>query len=162
MTIEAIQGRRPSKIQETIKEFLDLILGEDTELKELDTLISALDKLAYSIRFINYIFDETHYPDAPAESYSEIRECVQKKFPTLGFYNISIDISENIGETEPAVGDAFDDIADITRDLKEVMWYFENTSPDNALWNYELGYRAHWGRHLRELQLYLHDKKWQP
>lgn len=55
-------------------------------------------------------------------------------------------------------GEGRDDISDIVLDLKEVLWYFENTSKDNALWYFENSYKSHWGRHLRELQLYLHDK----
>jgi hypothetical protein len=50
-----------------------------------------------------------------------------------------------------------DDILDIARDLTEIIWRYENTSKDDVLWHFEFLFRAHWGRHLRSLQVYLHD-----
>jgi hypothetical protein len=48
------------------------------------------------------------------------------------------------------------DIVDILLDLKGVLWRFQNTSADDALWELTRSFKSHWGRHLRELQLYLH------
>ena len=46
-------------------------------------------------------------------------------------------------------------LADITRDFEQVLWRFEHTSVDDALWHLDLGYRTHWGYHMRSLQLFL-------
>ena len=147
-------------IQTEINNFLELVLESDSELEELEELISGLDRLATLAHEIKYQFDETDYPDNSNFEYSAIREKVVKRFPNLGFYNTALDVSENIGNSEIATGDAIDDITDITLDLLRVKWRFENTSSDDALWHLELLFRAHWGRHLRELQLYLHDLYW--
>jgi len=145
-------------IEETVKEFLAFVLEEETALEDLGKLIATLDKLAYSVNYVNYEFDETEYPEAPVKNYQLIREKVQKRFPNLGFYNIPQDVSENLEKSEIIVGDAIDDISDIVGDLSEVMWCFKNMSKNDALWYFQNSFRSHWGRHLRELQLYLHDK----
>ncbi len=147
-------------IEETVKEFLDFVLNEDSVVDDLGELMAVLDKLAYSVNYVNYEFDETEYPEAPERNYQLIREKVQKRFPDLGFYNIPQDVSEKLEKSEIIVGDAIDDISDIVGDLSEVLWCFENTSKNDALWHYQNSFRSHWGKHLRELQLYLHDKWW--
>ncbi|MEW8102315.1 MAG: DUF5063 domain-containing protein [Candidatus Thiodiazotropha endolucinida] len=147
-------------IEETIKEFLDFVLKEDAAVDDLGELMAALDKLAYSVNNVKYEFDETEYPEAPERDYQLIREKAQKRFPDLGFYNMHQEITEKVKQGEIIVGDALDDISDIVGDLRDVLWCFENTSKNDALWHYQNSFRSHWGRHLRELQLYLHDKWW--
>ena len=144
-------------IQTEINNFLELVLKSDSELEELEELISGLDRLATLTHDIKYQFDETDYSDNSNFEYSIIREKVSTRFPNLGYYNSALDVSENIGNSKIATGDAIDDITDITLDLLRIQWRFENTSPDDALWHFEFLFKAHWGRHLRELQLYLHD-----
>jgi hypothetical protein len=69
-------------------------------------------------------------------------------------------LSKNISSTDCSVGDAIEDIADIVGDLKEVLWCFKHTSENDALWNFHNYFKIHWGRHLRDLQLYLHDHRY--
>ena len=147
-------------IQELVKEFVVLVLERENELKDLSALIIALDKLACSLNDVSYEFDETDYPEVPENDYQVIRKIVEKRFPTLGYYNTSRDVSEHLETSEIIIGDAVDDISDIVGDLLDVLWCFENTSKNDALWHFENSFRSHWGRHLRELQLYLHDKQW--
>ena len=60
---------------------------------------------------------------------------------------------------EPAVtaGDAVDDLTDIAVDLQEVLDR-SGKSTDDAIWHFRFGYQAHWGRHLRWLQLILYER----
>jgi hypothetical protein len=81
---------------------------------------------------------------------------VSERFPSLGFYNVVVDVTEKLSETELAVGDAVDDLADIVDQLKAVSWCFEHTSANDALWHLWDSYVFHWGEHLRYLQLYLY------
>ena len=148
------------EIQRTIKEFLGYVLSGKEGASDLNELAIHLDKLAYCIHQVNYKFDEADYPDAPDRNYAESRAIVEKRFPYLGYYNVVEDISENIESTKVLVGDSIDDLVDIAGDLQDVLWYFENTSNDDALWHFRNSYISHWGRHLRDLQLYLHDKVW--
>ena len=143
-------------VKVTIKEFLEFVhIGEP--LEEVQALISQLDALAYSMRYVSFEFDETEYPEAPTKEYDKVRAAVIKRFPSLGYYNVAQNVSKNVSKNLIIIGDAIDDIADIIGDLQEVMWCFNNTSNEDALWHYQNSFTYHWGRHLRDLQLYLHD-----
>jgi len=54
---------------------------------------------------------------------------IGQRFPDVGYYG-SADPKEVLGEA--VVGDAIDDIMDITNDLKEVLWRFNRFGPDDA------------------------------
>ncbi|MES2988066.1 MAG: hypothetical protein V4808_09185 [Pseudomonadota bacterium] len=56
------------------------------------------------------------------------------------------------------LADAIDDLADMTRDLREVIWRDEILGPDDAAWAFHL-LAYHWGGHARELGLYLHARQ---
>ena len=59
-------------------------------------------------------------------------------------------------------GDAIDDLADIAGDLEEVLRRFEHSGKNAGDWYFRMLFEIHWGRHLRELQLYLHAKLTDP
>ena len=146
------------EIYKIITEYFDVI--EDfysTEERE-EKLKFKLDQLALAYHFANFEFDETDYTDAPRKDYDELRKIVSKNFPNCSYYNIAQPTSIKIGEASISVGDAIDDICDIAIDLSEVLWCWENTSVENALWHFQQSYEYHWGHHLRELQLYLLKK----
>lgn len=144
------------EIRASILYFFEVIEGEYLpEMRELNLKI-ALDRLALAVHLADYTSDEG---EAPTKKYEEVREMVSPRFPDCGFYNVALDISTNIGEGELAVGDAIDDICDIAGDLEEVLWCWENTSIDDALWHFKESYGYHWGKHLRDLQLYLYAKE---
>lgn len=146
------------EIRQAIELFMDAIEGEySVDERELN-LYLALDRLAIAFHFADYKFDEADYPEALVRDYSTVREIVSRNFPNLGLYNVVLNVDENIGEGEIAVGDAIDDICDIAGHMEEVLWYWENTTVDNALWYFKEPYSWHWGKHLRELQGYLFEK----
>lgn len=140
-----------------IEAFVELVesitVTPDNKLAQLP---GALDSLAIAVREMTFEFDETDYPDAPAQDYQATYDMVGRHFPTLGYYNSPISITTEIGESKMGVGDAIDDIVDILLDLKGVLWRLKNTSVNDALWEMNLLYRSHFGLHLRSLQLYLH------
>jgi hypothetical protein len=92
---------------------------------------------------------------APERDYIKLREALAARFPDFGYYSVS-DPTDELAETPPLLGDAIDDLADIIRDLEDVLWTFENVGPGDAHWDFRFSYTIHWGRHLRELALYLH------
>ena len=55
-------------------------------------------------------------------------------------------------------GDAIDDLADIYGDLEVFDGIWVSRGPDAALAALSATYEAHWGMHLRELQLYLFQR----
>ena len=144
-----------SAIYETIFGYLALLNSSTPGDERVANLVLALDRLALAYHFANCDFDEGEYADAPTEAYFPLRSKVENLFPDFGLYNVVTDISVNVGVTTTGVGDALDDLTDIAVDMYEVLWLWENTSVENALWQFRWGYENHWGGHLRNLQLYL-------
>ena len=148
---------RAERQRAAIAAFVDVV--ESTTLLPEDRLArlpGVLDSLAVAVRDITYEFDERDYPDDPGEDYQATYQVVGRRFPTLGYYNVPVSITQDIGESKMGVGDGIDDIVDILLDLKGVLWRFKNTSVDDALWELKQSFQGHWGWHLRELHLYLH------
>ncbi|MEL7168094.1 MAG: DUF5063 domain-containing protein [Bacteroidota bacterium] len=100
--------------------------------------------------------DEGDYEDIPERNYAQTRQRVSTRFPMLGLYNTVVDVTEQVGNTALATGDAIDDLTDIVNELQAVLWCWEHESPANALWHFWDSYHHHWGEHLRRLQLYLY------
>ena len=143
-------------IHKAIADYLSLFEEKVHPLEEQsEKLTLALDYLALAYHFAECDFDEADYPDAPEPDYQQLRDAVASLFPGFGYYNIATDISINIGQTTLGVGDAIGDISEIAVDLLEVKWLWENTSVENALWEFKWGYENHWGDHLRNLQIYI-------
>ncbi|SFS03829.1 protein of unknown function [Sphingomonas jatrophae] len=80
---------------------------------------------------------------------------IATRFPAYGLYAVSSPLA--LGEAA-MTGDAIDDLADLTEDLREVLWRGEQSGPDDAAWYLRFMYEAHWGRHARELALFLHAR----
>lgn len=55
------------------------------------------------------------------------------------------------------VGDAIDDLSDITLEMNEVIWLAENAGEAVAQQAYRSLY-FHWGRHARDLAMLLHAR----
>ena len=143
-------------LETEIETFLILVEELDRSDDTISSLIQSLDKLTYYVHEAKFEFDEREYEDAPESNYIELRNIIGRKFPELGYYYTSDfeEPSEKNGEV--SLGDAIDDIVDIVADLKEVKWYFEHTSRNNAVWHFVSGFHGHWGGHVRELQTYLY------
>jgi hypothetical protein len=151
MPSDVVELRRAIEAYVDVVESLTL-----TPEDRLARLPAALDLLAVAVCDIRYDFDEAEYPDDPSEDFQAIYKIVGRRFPSLGYYNTASSITREIGESKVLVGDGIDDIVDILLDLKGVLWRFDNTSVDDALWHLNHDYQYHWGWHLRNLQLYLH------
>src|SRR4029077_20178099 len=111
----------PSEVRDAAQEFIALIEDEAMSSEDRMTrLRRSLDRLAYLEHDVSYTFDERDYRDAPRKDYSAMRQLVAAHFPELGFYNTPDSVTQDIAETKISVGDAIDDISDITIDLYEV------------------------------------------
>ena len=56
------------------------------------------------------------------------------------------------------MADSIDDIADITKDMRDTIWLGKHVGLDQAHSSYVQFY-FHWGQHARELSLYLHARQ---
>lgn len=57
------------------------------------------------------------------------------------------------------MADAIDDLADLTSDMREVVWIAEHLGIDDAHFTFRVLF-SHWGQHVRELSLYLCGRLW--
>jgi hypothetical protein len=133
------------------KAFLNVVLVERDPT--LATLTRSLDQLAvaYHETPATEVDDSDQEPPDPEFDYKQIAA----RFPQLGYYSV---VDPGDGLDQPVmVGDAIDDLLDISRDLHKVLWRFENVSVDDAHWHFQFLFEAHWGQHLRELSVYLHN-----
>lgn len=151
----------PSVLVERIRDVLGVV--EDAsrpESEAIEALEAALDGLVECVHGIRFEFDSTEYPEPPRKDPKATYQRVAQRYPSFGLYNMPRAVSDKISTTELTVGDAVSDVAEICDDLQEILWRFQHTSEADALFHFQLGYRSHWGRHLRELQLYVHDLYW--
>ncbi len=143
-------------IHKVIEEFLALVeTGQENVEQNEKALAALLDKIALASRYTDHKPDEEKYVGAPKEEAQSLRRLICSRFPNFGYYNLPENFTTEISESGIVVGDAIDDILDITLELKGVEWCWQNISVDNALWCFRNGFDTHWGLHLRELQLYL-------
>lgn len=117
-------------------------------------LLRALDELAMAYHHTPEGDPSEDDATPPTGDYEERYANLGKRFPDYGYYAVS-DPTEPVDE-KGMVGDAIDDLADISADLEQVIWRFENLGPDDAHWHFRFLFEIHWGMHLRELSLYLH------
>ena len=147
-----------SEVLEAVRGFFSILERSMSPEDREAALRAALDRLALAYHFAAAPSDDGDYPDPPAAEYGVLRARIGPLFPELGPYNAAREIAERVGDSEVVVGDAIDDIVDIARELHEVVQRWETTSEADALWHFRFGFTSHWGKHLRSLQLYLHER----
>ena len=143
---------------EICREFLTLIDngGRDSNEDEqfLKELLSRL-----SLAIVNLTrpaeWDSDNRYQSPHQI--ELRELIEARFPRYGYYNSVNPIVEDVGDGTPTVGDAIDDILDIYNELHQSVWASEHLGPQEGVEHLIASYYGHWGRHLRNLQLYLYE-----
>jgi hypothetical protein len=121
-----------------------------------ETLLEALDHLIEAYHHTPNAEPSHTDLEPPRSGGPELYQQVAARFPDYGHYPIS-DPTASI-EDEATVGDAIDGLADLTLDMRDVVWRAEHLGSDDAHWQFRLLY-FHWGRHARELALYLHARQ---
>jgi len=99
--------------------------------------------------------------DDPLDFGTDERELVRAacaRLP-LQYYSEQFDPLAISSTEEPTIGDIADDIADIFRDVRNGLWYFDTGRLPDAAWEWAFGFQSHWGRHaagaIRILHAYL-------
>jgi hypothetical protein len=146
------------QVRAAVQGFLALVRDSELTPEQAEAALPpALDRLALAVHY-------TPKPNfaaltAPSEEYESRRALVARRFPDLGCYPIA-DASADPGvEQGRMVGDAADDLADIYGDLCTVETLWAAGDSARALESLGSNFAYHFGRHLRELQLYLHVRK---
>lgn len=90
---------------------------------------------------------------------NEVYKKIHKRFGALPFqyyWEIFHPLTEK--PEDPVTGDICDDLADIYRDLKNGLTFWENGEHQNAAFQWKTSFGFHWGRHatsaLRALHCY--------
>ncbi len=117
-------------------------------------LVEVLDRLLVSYHDTPSVKAPYYELEPPDRDWRTVYDQTCKRFPELGLYPITDPSDLHDGGTL-MMGDAIDDIADITSDLRETVWYADNHSADSANAYFRELY-FHWGQHARELLLLLH------
>jgi hypothetical protein len=147
------------KLRKLIDEITQFGVNPNVKLEDKNDVLKKLLVEIY-LEFLNIEseFDETDYEEEPEFDYKEIRKNVESNFPDFGWYSTVLNINKIAQETELAIGDAFDDLTDIIKDLLVVKWKFEHTSEIDAIWEFEFSMRTHSEQHLVDLLQYIKEK----
>ncbi len=138
-----------------INDFLSLIDNSPQESHaRLRKLAEALDSLVSAYHGTADVDVDDDQTDAPKIDYQSLYQRLGAAFPELGYY-AQVDPIEGLDQ-RIGLADAIDDLADIAKDLTEVLWHIENNTASNAVWEFRFGYQTHWGTHLHRLRGYLH------
>lgn len=95
--------------------------------------------------------------DAPRQDAASLYKQLAARFPDYGYYPVA-DPTKPI-EDALMTADAIDDLADLTLDMREVTWFAEHVSSDDAHFAFRL-HHFHWGQHARELSIFLCGRLW--
>jgi len=139
---------------EIAQTFLD-VLWADTPPSDAQ-LAAALDRLLAASHDV--LPDDGADGDVtpPQDEWSNLYKQIGVRFPDYGYYSVANPLT--LGDASVTVGDAIDDLADLTQDLQQVVWRGQHVGASEAAWYFRLMYEAHWGRHARELALFLHAR----
>ena len=147
----------PEELNNTIEDFLELIYEGAGAVPENERKLRIfIDKIALAASETDVSFDDADYLGGTSHDQEKLRQLICRRFPNYGYYNIPSSITGGIAAAKIDVGDAIDDLLDITTELQAIahLWYEEGD--EKALRSFAAAYRFHLGDHLRELQLYLH------
>jgi len=98
------------------------------------------------------VSDDYHPPE---QDIHQIRDIISHNFPHFGYYNIPESLKENIGDSAVITADAVDDLADIIKELHEVLWLHSGNHREGAEWHFKFNFSTHWGSHLSRLIYYV-------
>jgi hypothetical protein len=142
-------------INEIVKYGLEPNLTTSDKEKELEKNLVKIYSLYFDIEFK---FDETDYPALDKTEYADIRQNVTSNFKDFGFYKTVSDIENIDNLSDNTIGDSFDDLTDIIRDLLEIKWRIENNSLADGLWFFELTFYSHTQEHILDLLKYMKQR----
>ena len=141
---------------------IDNVVSLATDLGESDqdyveaSIMAQLDTLVVTIYQVEPHSDFTaDTPIAEADS-KALRAVLSQRFPRWGTYNTVMSITDDIGNTDLALGNAIDDLTDIIGELLRVRTARSTLDESQAQWLLIDGFYNFWRGPLRSLQLFLH------
>jgi hypothetical protein len=129
---------------ELAQAFLDILWADPAPNDQ--ALAIALDRLLAATHDVAEGDVEDVSTPSPESDWQALYKEVREHFPDYGYYAVASPL-EAIAEA-CMTGDVIDDLADITKDLREVLWRGDAFGSDEANWHFRFAYETHWGRHL--------------
>ncbi len=141
-------------VTDAAQNFLTTVLADRVpDDAEVQTALDGLFTCYHSVRCKRDVAPDNVAPD---RDYQHLYHDLARRFRDYDWYQSSGGCS--VTEAGKAgAGDPIDDLTDIVREMQDVLWYAENSGAQAALWSFKETY-FHWGRHARELSLYLHNR----
>ncbi len=124
--------------------------------RDLERHLIKLYQFYFDIEFEQEYLD---YPDFNISTLPNIRENIGLNFPDFGFYHSALNMTEDDKEPEWGLGDAVDDLLDITTDLLKIKWRIENNSLVDGLWFFDFTFTNHLKEHILGLLSYMKQKE---
>jgi len=135
--------------------------ASEEDLLQLEAILDNLSVVRHELGPIWELefVDGATYP--PRGDQSEMRARLSKRFPMLGFYHIPEMVTTDFSRTGLMLGDAIDDILDISNELSDVVWLVNLERPIEACWDFGFGFDHHWRYHLRSLLWHLEMRRFE-
>jgi hypothetical protein len=130
------------------------VRGQNARLADAyRSLALALDRLAMTSHAIPSSMPEESARDdeAPAFDRDRWREEIRSRLPKLTRYNTVEPLAQSPGDGKVTVGDGEEDLLEILEELERFAHYARQDRLEEALFELASS-RAHWRRHLRDLQ----------
>lgn len=145
----------PSPTIAAAQQFLSTVWDEDPPCDE--ALLRVLDRLVAAYHETPHGDVTDAQIDAPRQDGASLYKEVAARFPSFSYYAVA-DPTKPL-EDALMLADAIDDLADLTLDMREVIWFAEQVSIDDAHFAFRL-HHFHWGQHARELSIFLCGRLW--
>lgn len=129
----------PDDIRQTLESFLSLFEAEQPQDPHEAKLRLCLDQLALAQHFVADVEPKMEEPPPPRPDESEQMERFCSLYPELS-------------------PDALLHLVEVVGDLEDVLWRWDRYGAPDGLWHFRFLFEAHWGEHLRALQLWLHER----
>ena len=152
-----------TELRNLVDEFLYLVeVGSGSQLADESELEHLLDRLALAMRTLVVPGEPEEFPAVPARNFDVLQKVARSRFPQFGTYACPGPLAAGSAVSAPAparAADAIADVAAIADELHAVAWLWRSAGFDAGAWALEQSFRARWGRRMRALQLYLHDRR---
>lgn len=141
---------------------IDDVVSLATDLGESDqdyveaNIMAQLDSLVVAIYQVEPDSDFNVDPPVVEADSQALRTLLSQRFPRWGTYNTVMSITDDIGDTDLALGNAIDDLTDIVGELLKVRTARNSLDESQAQWLLIDGFYNYWRGPLRSLQLFLH------
>lgn len=134
---------------------------QENDLPRLEYLLDALAMSRHALGPVDKLATEDGHDPPGWSAQAELRNRISRRFIAFGYYNVPEEITTGFSSASPHLGDAIDDILDITNELKQVEWLLDQGRLGDARWHFAFGYDQHWRYHLRCLLWYLEMRRFE-